>query len=209
MTTGASLISQVRNRVNLSSADDRVSDANLLEFVNAAIQDIASQRDWPWNQHVETISVTLDDNTYTPHSLWRTTLSLTLDDPQSTLQKRTWKWTRRIASTDLKGKPAYYTEHAGTIYIFPIPDKAYTLTHRFMMLASNLGSTSNSVDSPDWFDHVIVTRAASYVAQKMRDSEMYQMLETQYKAQLKSFGDEISRSYEPTTISTRRDWEYG
>lgn len=209
MTTGASLISQVRNRVNLSSADDRVSDANLLEFVNAAIQDIASQRDWPWNQNVETINVALDDNTYTPHSLWRNTLSITLDDPQSVVQKRTWKWTRRIASTDLKGKPAYYTEHAGTLYIFPIPDKAYTLTHRYMMQAQNLGSTSNSVDSPDWFDHVIVTRAASYVAQKMRDSEMYQMLETQYKAQLKSFGDEISRSYEPVTIATRRDWEYG
>ena len=120
MTTGASLISQVRNRVNLSSADDRVSDANLLEFVNAAIQDIASQRDWPWNQNVETISVTLDDNTYTPHSLWRNTLSITLDDPESVVQKRTWKWTRRIASTDLKGKPAYYTEHAGTLYLFPI-----------------------------------------------------------------------------------------
>jgi hypothetical protein len=72
-----------------------------------------------------------------------------------------------------------------------------------------LAATSSSVASPDWFDPVIVTKASSYVAQKLRDSELYQMLETQYKQQIRGFADDVSRTYEPVTVSTRRDWEYG
>ena len=34
------------------------------------------------------------------------------------------------------------------------------------------------------------------------------MLETQYKQQLKSFADDVSRNYEPLTVNTRRDAEF-
>ena len=210
MTAASALIIQIRNRVNLSTADDRVSDANLLDFINAAIQDVEAAESWPWRQKIESVNLTnAGGNAFTPAADWRTTLSLTLDDPSSVLQKRTWKWTRRLAIPDSTGVPKFYTEHAGTVYVYPSPDANYTLRHRYLETTDVLGSTSATVANPDWFDHVIVTRAASYVAQKMRDSELYQMLETQYKQQLKVFRDEVARSYEPVTIATRRDWEYG
>ena len=90
MTTAANLIISIRNRTNLATDDARVSDANLLDFINAAIQDCESQKEWPWREHIETISITNGDNTYTPASDWKTTLSLTLDDPPAVLQRRTW-----------------------------------------------------------------------------------------------------------------------
>ena len=136
-------------------------------------------------------------------------MSLTLDDPPAVLQRRTWKWTRRLAWNNLKGTPVYYTDHGGQFYLYPVPDAAYTMKHRFLKTVGVLGSTSASVASPDWFDPVIVTKASSYVAQKLRDSELYQMLETQYKQQIRGFADDVSRTYEPVTVSTRRDWEYG
>ena len=209
MTTAANLIISIRNRVNLHVDDARVSDANLLDFINAAIQDCESQKEWPWREHSENISVTSGDNTYTPAADWKTTLSLTLDDPPAVLQRKTWKWTRRLAWSNLKGTPAYYTDHGGTLFLYPVPDAAYTMHHRFLKTVGVLGSTSANVASPDWFDQVIVTKASSYVAQKLRDSEMYQMLETQYKQQIKAFADDVSRTYEPVTVATRRDWEYG
>jgi hypothetical protein len=206
MTAASALIVQIRNRVNLSSDDLRLGDTELLDFINAAMQDVESQKDWPWRQKIESISVTANDNTYVPAADWRTTLSLTLDDPSAVLQKRTWKWTRRLANTEITGVPAYYTEHAGSFYLYPIPDAAYTMQHRYLETTDVLGSTSATVANPDWFDNVIVTKAASYVAQKLRDSELYQMLETQYKQQIRSFADDVSRSYEPVTVATRRDW---
>ena len=209
MTTAANLIISIRNRTNLATDDARVSDANLLDFINAAIQDCESQKEWPWREHIETISITNGDNTYTPAADWKTTLSLTLDDPPAVLQRRTWKWTRRLAWSDLKGTPVYYTDHGGQFYLYPVPDAAYTMKHRFLKTVGVLAATSSSVASPDWFDPVIVTKASSYVAQKLRDSELYQMLETQYKQQIKGFADDVSRTYEPVTVSTRRDWEYG
>lgn len=209
MTAASALIVQIRNRVNLATDDARVTDANILDFINAAMQDVESQYSWPWRQKIETISVSANDNTYTPAADWRNTLSVTLVDPPAVLQKRTWKWTRRVAWSDMTGTPAYYTEHAGQIYLYPMPDKAYSIEHRYLETTDVLGSTSATVGNPDWFDNVIVTKASSYVAQKLRDSELYQMLETQYKQQLKSFADDVSRSYEPVTIATRRDWEHG
>jgi len=209
MTTAANLIISIRNRTNLATDDARVSDANLLDFINAAIQDCESQKEWPWREHIETISITNGDNTYTPAADWKTTLSLTLDDPPAVLQRRTWKWTRRLAWSNLKGTPVYYTDHGGQFYLYPVPDAAYTMKHRFLKTVGVLAATSSSVASPDWFDPVIVTKASSYVAQKLRDSELYQMLETQYKQQIRGFADDVSRTYEPVTVSTRRDWEYG
>jgi hypothetical protein len=207
MTAASALIVSIRNRVNLSTDDARLTDANLLDFINAAMQDIEAAEAWPWRQKMETISVTANDNTYTPAADWRTTLSLTLDDPNGVLQKRTWKWTRRLANADTKGVPAFYTEHAGILYLYPTPDAAYTLHHRYLETTDVLGSTSATVGNPDWFDHLIVTKASSYVAQKLRDTELYQMMETQYKQQLKVFRDDVARSYEPVTIFTRRDWQ--
>ena len=209
MTTAANLIISIRNRTNLATDDARVSDANLLDFINAAIQDCESQKEWPWREHIETISITNGDNTYTPAADWKTTLSLTLDDPPAVLQRRTWKWTRRLAWSDLKGTPVYYTDHGGQFYLYPVPDAAYTMKHRFLKTVGVLAATSSSVASPDWFDPVIVTKASSYVAQKLRDSELYQMLETQYKQQIRGFADDVSITYEPVTLSTRRDLEYG
>ena len=209
MTAASVLITSVRNRVNISADDARLTDANILDFLNAAMQDCESQREWPWRETLATISVSADDNTYTPGNDWKTTLSITLDDPPTTLQRRTWKWTRRLAWSTLTGVPTYYTDHAGILYIYPIPDAAYTLHHRYLKTVADLGSTSAEVISPNWFDPVLVTKTASYVAQKLRDSELYQMLETQYKQQIKAFSDDVSRTYEPVTVSTRRDWEYG
>jgi hypothetical protein len=209
MTAASALIIQIRNRVNLATDDARVSDTNLLDFINQAMQDVESQKDWPWRQKIETITINANDNDYTPAADWRTTLSLTLVDPPAVLQKRTWKWTRRYAWSELTGIPAYYTEHGGTLYLFPTPDASYSMQHRYLETVDTLGSTSATVGNPDWFDSVIVTKASSYVAQKLRDSELYQMLETQYKQQIKAFADDVSRSYEPVTIATRRDWEYG
>ena len=97
MTAASALIIQIRNRVNLATDDARVTDANILDFLNAAMQDVESQYSWPWRQQVETISVSANDNTYTPAADWRNTLSVTLVDPPAVLQKRTWKWTRRVA----------------------------------------------------------------------------------------------------------------
>ena len=208
MTAASALIISIRNRVNLSTDDARLTDANLLDFINAAMQDIEAEEAWPWRQKIESVNLTdAGGNAFTPAADWRTTLSLTLDDPNGVLQKRTWKWTRRLANADTQGIPAFYTEHAGTVYVYPSPDANYTLRHRYLETTDVLGSTSATVGNPDWFDHLIVTKTSSYVAQKLRDTELYQMMETQYKQQLKAFRDDVARSYEPVTIFTRRDWQ--
>ncbi len=211
MTAASALIVSIRNRCNLATDDARVTDTNLLDFLNAAIQDVESQKEWPWREKIVNFSITAGTNEYTitDHAAdWKTTLSLTIVDPPSVIQRKTWKWTRRLAWDDWESTPAFYTEHAGKLYLYPKPDRALTAQHRYLETVDVLGSTSATVGNPDWFDPIIITKASSYVAQKLRDTELYQMFETQYKQQLKSFADDVSRNYEPITVSTRRDAEF-
>ena len=213
MTTGTAIASSVRNRLNLSSDDSRVSDANLLEFINSAYQDVSTEHAWHWREATQSITTTAGDSTYDAPADWHSTLSMTItgsgDIVGRVLQRRSWKWTRRVSHTNVQSIPAFYCEYDGVFYIYPSPDGVYTVDHRYLQTVSDLGALGNSVVSPDQFDRLIVTRASSYVAQKLRDTELYQMMETQYNKQIRNMKDDIGHSHEPVGIYTRSSWDYG
>jgi len=213
MTTGTALAASIRNRLNLSADDARISDANLLEFINAGYLDVSTEHPWHWREATQSISVTVGDTTYDPPADWHTTLSLTIAGSAELagriLQRRSWKWTRRLSDSTLRSVPAFYSEYDGVLHIYPASDASYTVDHRYLQKVSVLGALGNSVVSPDEFDRLIVTRASSYVAQKLRDTELYQMMETQYNKQMRNMKDDIAHSHEPVGIYTRNSWDYG
>ena len=213
MTTGTVLAASVRNRLNISADDARVSDANLLEFINAGYLDMSTEHPWHWREHTQTITTTAGDTTYDTDADWSATLSLTItgstDVVGRVLQRRSWKWTRRVSHTNVQSIPAFYSEYDGVLHVYPAPDGVYTIDHRYLQKVSVLGALGNSVVSPDEFDRLIVTRASSYVAQKLRDTEQYQMMETQYNKQVRNMKDDIAHSHEPVGIYRRSSWDYG
>ena len=205
MTTLTTLIARVRNRVNLPAGDARVTDADITDFINSAMHDADEEFDWPWMEAIEQINVTAGDNTY-PVSNYKGTTSLTLVDPPSVLYRRTWKWLQRLNTLEVEGPPRYYTEDIDVIYIYPYPDRAYLIDHRYKTTLTELATGTDEVESPDWFDRAIVSKASSYVAQKLRDSEHYQMFEKSYKDQIETAMDRVSRNFEPVIPNVRHDW---
>lgn len=206
MTTLTVLTAMVRNRCNLPAGDARVTDANITDFINQAINDAESEVDWPWRESSESIATVQLTTAYSMAVNWRSTVSLTMVDPPRVLKRKTWKWTRRLAWPDLEGIPRYYTEYARQLHVFPAPNGVYSLTHRYLRTVPALAIGTDAVESPDWFDRIIATKASSYVAQKLRDSEHYQMFETIYKDQIRSATDDVHRSVEPIQVYTREDW---
>jgi len=205
MTTLTVLTARVRNRCNLPAADARVTDANLTDFINTAMHDADEEFDWPWMERIEQISVTAGDNTYGVTN-YKGTTSLTLVDPPSVLVRKPWKWLQRINDATLQGIPRFYTEDVDVIYIYPYPNAAFTLDHRYKTTLTELAAGSDAVQSPDWFDRIIVSQASYYVAQKLRDSEHYQMFQKSYKDQIGTASDRVSRNFEPIVPNTRNDW---
>lgn len=206
MTTLTVLTAAVRNRCNLPSSDARVSDADIMDFINQSYQDFEAEYDWPWRQEIDDFNITAGVSEYFPPTALRKTLTITLNDPYIPLIRKTWKWTRRLANPEITGTPNYYTEFNEKIFIYPAPDIDYTAKYLFMVLHSDLTTGTDQVNSPQWADRIVVTRASSYVAQKLRDSEQYQMFESEYKRQLKTATDEVSRTYEPIQVDVRGDW---
>ena len=205
MTTLTVLTARVRNRTNLPTGDARVTDANITDFINSAYHDADEEFDWPWMEAIEQIAVTAGDNTYGVTN-YKGTTSLTLVDPPSVLIRKPWKWLQKINNPEIEGIPRFYTEDINVIYIYPYPNAAFTLDHRYKTTLTELSAGSDVVISPDWFDRVIVSKASSYVAQKLRDSEHYQMFEKSYKDQIDSAKDRVSRNFEPMVVNTRNDW---
>jgi hypothetical protein len=206
MSTLNDIIFSVRNRVNINENDGRMSDALFRDFINHAMQDAEQEFNWPWREAIQTISVVADDNEYAVPADFQSTLSLTMVDPPMVLVRKSWKWTRRLAHLDLRAIPCFYTEYSGNLYIYPIPDSAYTLQHRYVTTVDRLEETTDELVSPEWFDRVIVSRASMYVADKLRDSEHHQMFKQAYNEQIKQAKDDVSSSAEPIQIDTRRDW---
>ena len=206
MTTLTVLTSMVRNRTNLPVGDARVTDANITDLINQAINDAESEVDWPWREDDETINTVHLTTAYSMAADWRSTVSLTMVDPPRVMQRKTWKWTRRLAWPDLEGIPRFYTEYGRQLHVFPAPNGVYSLTHRYLKGVTLLVGGSDAVESPDWFDRIIVSKASSYVAQKLRDSEHYQMFEKMYSDQIKTATDDVHRSAEPIQVYTREDW---
>lgn len=206
MTALSDLIFSVRNRVNINENDGRMNDPLFRDFINQAIQDAEQAFNWPWREAIQTISVVADDNEYAVPADFQSTLSLTMVEPPMVMVRKSWKWTRRLAHSDLRAIPAFYTEFAGNIYIYPIPGDAYTLQHRYIKTVTPLVEVTDTVQSPDWFDRIIITRASMYVAEKLRDTEHHQMFRQAYDQQIAQSRDDVASTAEPMQIMTRDDW---
>jgi hypothetical protein len=205
MTTETSLIASVRNRLNISDADHRATDANIREFLNFAIEFLSVQQDWPWHRVEQSLALVGGTKGYTLGTAARVVRHIVIESEDLVLKQVTHRRAADAFSWE-EGIPKWWTFDNGTIEVFPTPDQAYTCTVRYLKYADRLTTGSDQVDSPDVFDQLIVTKAAAYVAEKLRDSEMAQLLNTSFTRELQEFKAMAADTRSPIGVDIRDDW---
>ena len=205
MTTETLLMARVRNRCNLNAADHRVQEADLRIFLNDAINYLAVQSDWPWHRAEQSLSITADTRNFTLGTAPRVLKNIVIESEDQVLDEIT---TKRAGAyfTIANGRPLFFTWSNNSIDIFPKANKAYTATVQYLKYPDQLTTGTDEVDSPDTFDALIVTRAAMYVAEKIRDSEMAQRMEITFRRELEEMMAMANDTRSPIGVNIRDDW---
>jgi hypothetical protein len=162
----AAIKTAVLDRLGLPTTDGLITDTVLGRLINAAMQDLEADEDWPWLQASETIATVAGTGAYTPAATWARTrgLRVTTDEPMKffSLEELDFMW----PDPTTRGRPIAYTVEAEQLVLRPIPDAVYSLTHTFIKAPTDLSSSSDTPLMPSRFHHGIVEVAAALAARR-------------------------------------------
>ena len=147
-------------RISDEITDPKVS-ARIPNAIQAAIRFYESERFW-FNEGESTASTVDGQQAYAMPTdfLEAEALTVTWDTIRFSMKRRPWSWLRRhnllATSTTLPRNWAYFADQ---MFLYPIPDKVYTLTLSYL---KRLAALAAYADTNDWMTHgeeLIRTRA--------------------------------------------------
>lgn len=156
----AGLVVAARARTGVSNTDPTLSDPILGDLVNQANQLIASDADWPWRQVSTTFTTTAGTSGYTPPSDWLRTIALKAADERPMEYVSMTELDQQWPLSSTQGLPWQWSVYADTLQLRPIPDAAYTVTHRYVKVEPLMSAPDDAPLMPAQFHTAIVERAA-------------------------------------------------
>lgn len=180
---------------NFKTTDALLTTANWTKLINRALRQITNDSDWYWLRSSETLTLTAGTRTKAPgSSLYLRTLSLTHDDNGTPLSLRDVSEIDRILTV---GRPLLYDIDNATIVMAPIPDVAYTITHRFIKSEVALSGDSDTPLIPAEMAEGLILYSVMLGHQAAQNSEKAVDAEKAYRTWLRRTLDQNARSREP------------
>ncbi len=195
------LRARVKARVASTPGDSLLTDAQINDFINRALQNFSLEQDWPWQKTVETRVVTVGADSFAVPTGWYRTESITHQDTGWPLERRAPKYLDRVLG---QGRPEFWAPFgAGTILLRYAPDQTYSLTHRYMKLEPTLSADGDAPLVPEAFSQAIVDWAAYQALTLGNSVSRAQAAMVDYIASLKRIRDNNNQGAEPLRITVR------
>ena len=208
-STFLSLVNRVNRKVNeveltssnFASADGFYSTAK--DAVNDAISRI-NQDDFTWPFNHQTYNETMvagtnryayqADTKYVDFSSFRIQRDASLNNETSYLKEIDYEeYLQRFVddeyntATSIRGIPRLVSQRPDSGYlVYPIPDKAYTLTYEYYKLPVELVAHGDTTTVPSQFDHIIQEGAMVYVYDFRGDTETADRANVRFNEKLNS-----------------------
>jgi hypothetical protein len=200
-TTLAQLKTKVIHKLG-ETTDDGMLD-NLVESINAGLQQMATEFDWPWLVASTTISTVADTTDYSmPTNATRIREIIYRDGTLTAVQLAELTRYDDISG----GEPALFYIQNSTIKIAPIPDGVYVLTVEYVKAESVLSGDSDTILCPDWYSDMVVVYAAIEEARRRQNAALTKLLENSRDQWIQRIRDNIQRTKNLPDIITRTDW---
>lgn len=175
MPTFGQLKTRIAERINISNEDSKIGDA-----INEAISFYSHQHLW-FNEATAQFT-TVEDNpdlTPSPTALpadflyeWEQGgLILTYNNRKYELQKITHSQREAIDDTNSTSQPSFYTYRLQKIYLYPIPDRAYTVDLYYIKSYDTLTTDNASNDWTNFADRLIEAKALADLYLNERHSD--------------------------------------
>lgn len=146
----------VRTRIGVPSSDGFYTDAVLTDLLNEALQALSTENDWPWLLTSESIATVAGTRSYSMAANWNKTKEVFISgyEPMSLTPLD------EIDTITYQGLPQLWNHNDGVLILAPIPDTAYTITHRYYKAEAALSGNTDTPTLPTHFHYVWVTKAA-------------------------------------------------
>lgn len=202
MATLDEIRTEILETAGLASDDARFPDATLTRIVNRALRNLTAERDWPWNQAVETLTTAADTQNYAPNAAWQKTLRLRYENRDLKLYQA-----REAAQfDDVTGAPVGYFIERDNIFLLPTPDGVYSVEHVYSATETALSGDSDTPALPDRYVDWLVSIALVQVATRIRDMDLYALADRERRRWTDIAADEQRRSTSALKIQARSDW---
>lgn len=202
-TTLANIKTAVIHKLGLESTDGMMDELTM--SINAALQQMATEYDWPWLVTSDSFNTVAGTTSYAiPADCTRIKALGYLTDPMDRVQWEEWI---RYQQTQ-GGEPGIYYIENSAVKIAPIPDGVYTIQRVYIQPENVLVSDGDAVKCPDWYSDIVVTYAALEEARRSPDivSVRVNTLEALRETWLKRLADNDTRGSQLPAILTRNDW---
>lgn len=162
--TLSDLVSKVQSRLN----DTGYSSSKITAFLNSAQREVFNRHALRFMEATQSYNLVAGQADITNGSGLPTNyqvpinLRITTNGYEKTLNitNRAWIDQRYPDPTSLTdGTPAYAYEYAGTIYVLPEPDQAYTVVLRYLKTPTELDSDDDVPSLPGEFQEILILGA--------------------------------------------------
>lgn len=199
-TTLAQLKTKVIHKLG-ETTDDGMLD-NLTESINAGLQQMATEYDWPWLVRASTITTVAGTTDYSlPTNTTRIREIINSNDPLTAVT-----FAELVGYSGYAGTPAMFYIQRDTIKLAPNPDGVYVLSAEYVVAEAVLSGDSDTIFCPDWYADLVVVYASIEEARRRKDTVMVNLLEGSKSQWIQRIRDNIQRSKNLPDILCRGDW---
>lgn len=194
----------VRSRLGVPVTDQLFTDDQLDDNINLAIQAVEAEQRWPWQEHVETVTVDPDQPDIVLPDEWRATRAVLLDNhTELQLVSPTDALSWYVASADVSGPPTVWSPIGDRIVLRPLPGGPTTLTHYFYTEPAWLRDDDDRPAAPDQFTGAIIAKAAELLAMREDDRAAAASHNIEYRGWIDRMRRDTRRSTTPVRIRVR------
>src|SRR5262245_45220612 len=170
-----------------------------------AIQTVEAEQRWPWQEHVETVTVDTVEPDIVLSPGWRATRGLFVTDAQTELKlvspTDALSW---YVGTNLgNGRPEVWAPIGDRIVLRPLPAGPLTLTHYFYTEPVWLRDDDDRPDLPGQFAGAVVAKAAELLSTREDDRAGAAAHNIEYREWVDRMRRDVRRSTTPITPRVR------
>lgn len=164
----AELVTRVYDRASIAPTDASVTADKVRRALNDALRFIEVDRDWPWNEHLATLSTVAGQGSYPLPADWAKTRRLRVpgERPMDRLSPLELD---DAHPDDAQGTPRHWAVEGDELLLRPVPDGVYAVRHHYLRAEPDLVVDADTPRLPARFHPALVEAAAWLVLRGDRE----------------------------------------
>lgn len=195
----------VRSRLGVPVTDQLFTDDIIDDNINLALQTLEAEQRWPWQEHVETVTVDPAEPDIVLSPGWRATrgLFITEDNTELKTVSPTDALSWYVGVTLVNGRPQVWAPIGDRIVLRPLPSGPVTLTHYFYTEPVWLRDDDDQPELPGQFAGAVVAKAAELLSTREDDRAAAAAHNVEYREWIERMRRDLRRSTTPAQIRVR------